>query len=92
MEVTLGPPHSHLSRFTSDESLLELCGKANGNNWFVANHTEMHAAHEPRRLASIPHNLIWVRGQVPGAEGNFVFINDACYKKPDISKLPFPKL
>lgn len=28
--------------------------------------------------------------QVPGAEGNFVFINDACYKKPDISKLPFP--
>ncbi|KAG2246548.1 hypothetical protein Bca52824_086176 [Brassica carinata] len=35
-------------------------------------------------------NLIWVRGQVPGAEGNFVFINDACYKKPDISKLPFP--
>ncbi|KAH0845300.1 hypothetical protein HID58_043849 [Brassica napus] len=27
---------------------------------------------------------------VPGAEGNFVFINDACYKKPDISKLPFP--
>ncbi|KAF8045889.1 hypothetical protein N665_4251s0002 [Sinapis alba] len=35
-------------------------------------------------------NLIWVRGQVPGAEGNFVFINNACYKKPDISKLPFP--
>ncbi|KAH0837339.1 hypothetical protein HID58_092418 [Brassica napus] len=35
-------------------------------------------------------NLIWVRGQVPGAEGNFVFIEDAFYKKPDISKLPFP--
>ncbi|XP_010468241.1 PREDICTED: 50S ribosomal protein L3-2, chloroplastic-like [Camelina sativa] len=35
-------------------------------------------------------NLIWVRGQVPGAEGNFVFIRDAWYKKPDISKLPFP--
>ncbi|VVA97988.1 unnamed protein product [Arabis nemorensis] len=35
-------------------------------------------------------NLIWVRGQVPGAEGNFVFIKDACYKKPEISKLPFP--
>ncbi|CAH8362633.1 unnamed protein product [Eruca vesicaria subsp. sativa] len=35
-------------------------------------------------------NLIWVRGQVPGAEGNFVFIKDAFYKKPDISKLPFP--
>lgn len=28
--------------------------------------------------------------QVPGAEGNFVFIKDAFYKKPDISKLPFP--
>ncbi|KAL1202671.1 Large ribosomal subunit protein uL3m [Cardamine amara subsp. amara] len=35
-------------------------------------------------------NLIWVRGQVPGAEGNFVFLRDAWYKKPDISKLPFP--
>ncbi|PQQ00247.1 50S ribosomal protein L3-2 chloroplastic [Prunus yedoensis var. nudiflora] len=27
---------------------------------------------------------------VPGAEGNFVFIRDAFYKKPDISLLPFP--
>ncbi|CAL9221202.1 unnamed protein product [Arabidopsis halleri] len=35
-------------------------------------------------------NLMWVRGQVPGAEGNFVFIKDAWCKKPDISKLPFP--
>ncbi|XP_050373420.1 50S ribosomal protein L3-2, mitochondrial [Argentina anserina] len=35
-------------------------------------------------------NLIWVRGQVPGAEGNFVFIKDAFYKKPDVSMLPFP--
>ncbi|EEF43190.1 50S ribosomal protein L3-2, mitochondrial [Ricinus communis] len=35
-------------------------------------------------------NMMWVRGQVPGAEGNFVFIKDAVYKKPDISKLPFP--
>ncbi|OVA04197.1 Ribosomal protein L3 [Macleaya cordata] len=35
-------------------------------------------------------NLMWVRGQVPGAEGNFVFIRDAHYKKPDISLLPFP--
>ncbi|KAE8077136.1 hypothetical protein FH972_015730 [Carpinus fangiana] len=35
-------------------------------------------------------NLMWVRGQVPGAEGNFVFIKDAFYKKPDISLLPFP--
>ncbi|KAJ4897886.1 hypothetical protein Rs2_24680 [Raphanus sativus] len=35
-------------------------------------------------------NLLWVRGQVPGAEGNFVFIKDAYYKKPDVSKLPFP--
>ncbi|KAM3755865.1 hypothetical protein ACB098_02G071200 [Castanea mollissima] len=35
-------------------------------------------------------NLMWVRGQVPGAEGNFVFIKDAVYKKPDVSVLPFP--
>lgn len=28
--------------------------------------------------------------QVPGATGNFVFIRDAFYKKPDISLLPFP--
>ena len=28
--------------------------------------------------------------QVPGAEGNFVFIKDAVYEKPDISLLPFP--
>lgn len=35
-------------------------------------------------------NLMWVKGQVPGAEGNFVFIKDAVYKKPDMSLLPFP--
>ncbi|KAL6990192.1 60S ribosomal protein L3B [Sarracenia purpurea var. burkii] len=35
-------------------------------------------------------NLMWVKGQVPGAEGNFVFIKDAVYRKPDISLLPFP--
>ncbi|KAM0962417.1 hypothetical protein ACFX13_021966 [Malus domestica] len=35
-------------------------------------------------------NLMWVKGQVPGAEGNFVFIRDAFYKKPDVSSLPFP--
>lgn len=28
--------------------------------------------------------------QVPGAEGNFVFIKDAVYKKPDAAMLPFP--
>lgn len=28
--------------------------------------------------------------QVPGAEGNFVFIKDSVFKKPDISLLPFP--
>lgn len=28
--------------------------------------------------------------QVPGAEGNFVFIKDAVYKKPETSLLPFP--
>ncbi|KAK6932023.1 Ribosomal protein L3 [Dillenia turbinata] len=35
-------------------------------------------------------NLMWVRGQVPGAEGNFVFIKDAVYRKPDTAMLPFP--
>ncbi|XP_057811957.1 50S ribosomal protein L3-2, mitochondrial [Salvia miltiorrhiza] len=35
-------------------------------------------------------NLLWVRGQVPGATGNFVFIKDAVYKKPNIALLPFP--
>ncbi|WCJ20852.1 50S ribosomal protein L3 [Euphorbia peplus] len=35
-------------------------------------------------------NLMWVRGQVPGAVGNFVFIKDSFCKKPDISSLPFP--
>ncbi|KAK4478368.1 hypothetical protein RD792_017658 [Penstemon davidsonii] len=35
-------------------------------------------------------NLMWVKGQVPGATGNFVFIKDAVYRKPDISLLPFP--
>ncbi|KAL8100503.1 large ribosomal subunit protein uL3m [Apium graveolens] len=35
-------------------------------------------------------NLIYVRGQVPGATGNFVFIKDAVYKKTDASLLPFP--
>ncbi|KAK4418781.1 50S ribosomal protein L3-2, mitochondrial [Sesamum alatum] len=35
-------------------------------------------------------NLLWVKGQIPGATGNFVFIKDAVYKKPDISLLPFP--
>lgn len=28
--------------------------------------------------------------QVPGAEGNFVFIKDAVYKKADVALLPFP--
>lgn len=28
--------------------------------------------------------------QVPGATGNFIFIKDAVYEKPDISILPFP--
>ncbi|KAJ3683061.1 hypothetical protein LUZ60_013288 [Juncus effusus] len=35
-------------------------------------------------------NLMWVRGQVPGAEGSFVFVKDGHYKKPDRSILPFP--
>lgn len=34
--------------------------------------------------------LLWYAPQVPGAQGNFVFIKDAVYKKRDISLLPFP--
>ncbi|KAJ6688973.1 hypothetical protein OIU85_005398 [Salix viminalis] len=34
-------------------------------------------------------NLMGVKGQVPGAEGNFVFIKDSVCKKPDIQMLPF---
>ncbi|MCE3215909.1 54S ribosomal protein L3 [Datura stramonium] len=35
-------------------------------------------------------DLDLLHGTVPGAEGNFVFIKDSVYKKPDISMLPFP--
>lgn len=38
----------------------------------------------------IRHWKIFYSLQVPGAEGNFVFIKDAVYKKPDVSMLPFP--
>ena len=34
--------------------------------------------------------FVWCAQQVPGATGNFVFIKDAVYEKPDISLLPFP--
>lgn len=35
-------------------------------------------------------NIMWVKGQVPGPTGSFVFLKDAVYEKPDISTLPFP--
>ncbi|GAQ83901.1 Mitochondrial ribosomal protein L3 precursor [Klebsormidium nitens] len=35
-------------------------------------------------------DLIYVRGQVPGHKGNFVFIRDALRKKPDTEVTPFP--
>ncbi|KAH9619117.1 hypothetical protein KSS87_012505 [Heliosperma pusillum] len=35
-------------------------------------------------------NLMWVKGQVPGAVGNFVFVKDAYGLKPDLTKVPFP--
>ncbi|KAL0433856.1 UNVERIFIED_CONTAM: 50S ribosomal protein L3-2, mitochondrial [Sesamum latifolium] len=46
--------------------------------------------------ASLSHRCIGSTGQreapgkVPGATGNFVFLKDAVYRKPDISLLPFP--
>ena len=43
-------------------------------------------------LIPVSHYSIrcWLFSQVPGAEGNFVFIRDAFYKKPDVSSLTFP--
>lgn len=35
-------------------------------------------------------NLMWVKGQVPGHSGNFVFVRDSIFRKPDPSTLPFP--
>ncbi|BAA92206.1 putative ribosomal protein L3 [Oryza sativa Japonica Group] len=35
-------------------------------------------------------NLLYLKGQVPGPQGSFVFVKDSIYKKPDIAKLPFP--
>ncbi|KAI5069356.1 hypothetical protein GOP47_0015657 [Adiantum capillus-veneris] len=35
-------------------------------------------------------NLMWVRGQVPGHAGNFVFVKDAFQRRPDLSITPFP--
>ncbi|XP_074263847.1 large ribosomal subunit protein uL3m-like [Silene latifolia] len=35
-------------------------------------------------------NLMWVRGQVPGAVGNFVFVKDAFGVTRDLTKVPFP--
>ncbi|XP_042989716.1 50S ribosomal protein L3-2, mitochondrial-like isoform X2 [Carya illinoinensis] len=46
--------------------------------------------------ASLSHRSLGSTGQrdapgkVPGAEGSFVFVKDAVYKKPNISLLPFP--
>ncbi|XP_024531187.1 50S ribosomal protein L3-2, chloroplastic [Selaginella moellendorffii] len=39
---------------------------------------------EPQR------DLIWVKGQVPGCKGNFVYIRDSWNKPPDVSLTPFP--
>lgn len=35
-------------------------------------------------------SLLMVRGQVPGHNGNFVLLRDAFFKRPDVSKTPFP--
>ncbi|OEL33945.1 50S ribosomal protein L3-2, chloroplastic [Dichanthelium oligosanthes] len=35
-------------------------------------------------------NLLYLKGQVPGPEGSFVFVKDSIYKKPDTALLPFP--
>lgn len=35
-------------------------------------------------------SLMWVRGQVPGHSGNFLFVKDAFHKRPDLNITPFP--
>ncbi|EES00497.1 hypothetical protein BDA96_03G118100 [Sorghum bicolor] len=35
-------------------------------------------------------NLLYLKGQVPGPQGSFVFVKDSIYKKPDTALLPFP--
>ena len=40
--MTLTPPHSHLSRFRSENLYWNCDGEAHGDNLFAANHTAMH--------------------------------------------------
>ncbi|RLN22801.1 50S ribosomal protein L3-2, chloroplastic [Panicum miliaceum] len=35
-------------------------------------------------------NLLYLKGQVPGPQGSFVFVKDSIFKKPDTTLLPFP--
>ena len=35
-------------------------------------------------------NLIYVKGQVPGHAGNFVYVKDAIKAPPDTELVPFP--
>lgn len=35
-------------------------------------------------------NLLYLKGQVPGPQGSFLFVKDSIYKKPDRALLPFP--
>ncbi|CAO2203049.1 unnamed protein product [Urochloa humidicola] len=35
-------------------------------------------------------NLLYLKGQVPGPQGSFVFVKDSIFKKPDTAMLPFP--
>lgn len=35
-------------------------------------------------------NLLYLKGQVPGPQGSFIFVKDSIYKKPDTALLPFP--
>ncbi|KAG8052526.1 hypothetical protein GUJ93_ZPchr0001g29448 [Zizania palustris] len=35
-------------------------------------------------------NLLYLKGQVPGPQGSFVFVKDSIYKKPNTTLLPFP--
>eukprot|EP01018_Ginkgo_biloba_P023151 Gb_28367 [translate_table: standard] len=91
-----GMPASHGASL-SHRSIGSTGGRQDPGKVFKGKKMPGHMGCEQRTVKNVwvykidpQRNLMWVRGQVPGAEGNFVFIKDAYYKKPDLSLTPFP--
>uniref|UniRef100_A0A0D6R5V0 Large ribosomal subunit protein uL3m n=1 Tax=Araucaria cunninghamii TaxID=56994 RepID=A0A0D6R5V0_ARACU len=91
-----GGPASHGASL-SHRSLGSTGGRQDPGKVFKGKKMPGHMGHEQRTIKNIwvykidpARNLMWVKGQVPGPQGAFVFIKDAVYKKPDVSLLPFP--